>query len=60
MKKGNKSLDIGIRQVGAENEGTITFAGFNPIDYPVNLDININKIGKIAGSWTGQVEIKPE
>lgn len=60
LKKGNKSLDIGIRQVGAENEGTITFAGFNPIDYPVNLDININKIGKISGSWTGQVEIKAE
>ncbi len=60
LKKGNKSLDIGIRQVGAENEGTITFAGFNPIDYPVNLDINISKIGKISGSWTGQVEIKAE
>lgn len=58
LKKENKSLDIGIRQVGAENEGTITFAGFNPIDYPVNLDINIGKIGKVSGSWTGQVEIK--
>lgn len=60
LKKGNKSLDIGIRRVGAENEGTITFAGFNPIDYPVNLDINISKIGKISGSWTGQVEVKSE
>ena len=58
LKKGNKSLDIGIRQVGAANEGTITFAGFEPIDYPVTLNINISKIGKIAGSWTGQVEIK--
>ncbi|MDU3336847.1 anti-sigma factor family protein [Paraclostridium bifermentans] len=58
LKKENKSLEIGIRQVGAENEGTITFAGFNPIDYPVNLDINIGKIGKVSGSWTGQVEIK--
>lgn len=58
LKKGNKSLDIGIRQVGAANEGTITFAGFDPIDYPVTLNINISKIGKIAGSWTGQVEIK--
>lgn len=58
LKKGNKSLDIGIRQVGAANEGTITFAGFEPIDYPVILNINISKIGKIAGSWTGQVEIK--
>lgn len=58
LKKGNKSLDIGIRQVGAANEGTITFAGFDPIDYPVTLNINISKIGKIVGSWTGQVEIK--
>ena len=58
LKKGNKSLDIGIRQVGAANEGTITFAGFDPIDYTVTLNINISILGKIVGSWTGQVEIK--
>lgn len=58
LMKDNKPIDIGIRQVGAANEGTITFAGFEPIDYPVTLNINISKIGKIAGSWTGQVEIK--
>lgn len=60
LMKGNKSLDIGIRQIGAVNEGTITFAGFDSINYPVTLDVNISKIGKISGSWTGQVEIKAE
>lgn len=58
LMKDNKPIDIGIRQVGDANEGTITFAGFDPIDYPVTLNINISKIGKISGSWTGQVEIK--
>lgn len=58
MKEG-QSLDIGIRELGSQVEGTITFAGFNPIDYPVTLDINIEKIGKTEGNWKGQVEINP-
>lgn len=60
LMKDNKPIDIGIRQVGAANEGTITFAGFEPIDYPVNLNINISKIGKISGAWSEKVEIKSE
>lgn len=60
LMKGNKSLDIGIRQIGAVNEGTITFAGFDSINYPVTLDVNISKIGKISGSWSEKVEIKSE
>lgn len=58
LLKDNKELEIGIRDLGDKAEGTITFAGFNPIDYPVTLDININKIGKVSGSWKGQLEIK--
>ena len=58
LMKDNKPIDIGIRQVGAANEGTITFAGFDPIDYPVTLNINISKIGKISGVWSEKVEIK--
>lgn len=60
LMKDNKPIDIGIRQVGAANEGTITFAGFEPIDYPVTLNINISKIGKISGDWSEKVEIKSE
>lgn len=60
LMKDNKPIDIGIRQVGDANEGTITFAGFDPIDYPVTLNINISKIGKISGDWSEKVEIKSE
>ncbi|EQK44135.1 hypothetical protein C672_0663 [[Clostridium] bifermentans ATCC 638] len=60
LMKDNKPIDIGIRQVGSANEGTITFAGFDPINYPVTLNINISKIGKISGSWSEKVEIKSE
>ncbi|NEU05441.1 MULTISPECIES: zf-HC2 domain-containing protein [Clostridium] len=58
FKDGNK-LEIGVRELGEKTEGTITFVGFNPLEYPVNLDININKIGKVSGSWNGQIEINP-
>ena len=58
LLKDNKQLEIGIRDIGDKAEGTITFAGFNPINYPVTLDININKIGKVSASWKGQLEIK--
>ncbi|GAA0124610.1 DUF4179 domain-containing protein [Clostridium sp. CTA-19] len=56
FKDGNK-LEIGVRELGEKTEGTITFVGFNPLEYPVNLDININKIGRVSGSWNGQIEI---
>ena len=58
LMKDGKALDIGIRELGDKNEGTITFVGFNPIAYPVALDINIDKIGKASGAWKGQAEIK--
>lgn len=58
FKDGDK-LEIGIRELGEKTEGTVTFVGFNPLEYPVNLDINVNKIGKVVGSWKGQIEINP-
>lgn len=58
LMKDNKELEIGIRDMGDKAEGTITFAGFKSINYPVTLDINIDKIGKVSGSWKGRVEIK--
>ncbi|GAA0701151.1 DUF4179 domain-containing protein [Paraclostridium ghonii] len=57
LMKDNKPVETGVRELGNKNEGTITFAGFDPIEYPVNLNINISKIGKVSGSWQGQVEI---
>lgn len=57
--KDGKKLEIGVRELGEKAEGTITFIGFDPLEYPVNLDININKIGKTSGSWNGQIEINP-
>ncbi|WP_250675221.1 zf-HC2 domain-containing protein [Paraclostridium ghonii] len=57
LMKDNKFLETGVRELGNKNEVTITFAGYDPIEYPVNLNINISKIGKVVGSWQGQIEI---
>ncbi|WP_242239576.1 DUF4179 domain-containing protein [Bacillus cereus group sp. BfR-BA-01309] len=63
MSEGKKLEHIGIRDKDRP-EGVITFVegpeGKGSFKQPLTLDVNINKIGKIAGSWKGQLQINPE
>lgn len=63
MSEGKKLEHVGIRDKDRP-EGVITFVespeGKDSFKQPLTLDVNINKIGKIAGSWKGQFQINPE
>ncbi|GAB6436372.1 MULTISPECIES: DUF4179 domain-containing protein [Bacillus] len=63
MSEGKKLEHVGIRDKDRP-EGVITFVegpeGKGSFKQPLTLDININKIGKTAGSWKGQFQINPE
>ncbi|MEC2520165.1 DUF4179 domain-containing protein [Bacillus cereus] len=55
-----KKLETGIRDKD-KPEGVVTFV-VNPEEkdafkQPLTLDVNINKIGKVAGSWKGKIQI---
>ncbi|QWI15456.1 DUF4179 domain-containing protein [Bacillus wiedmannii] len=56
-----KKLDhVGIRD-NDKPEGVVTFVegpeGKDSFKQPLTLDININKVGKVAGSWKAQIPI---
>ncbi|WP_439874519.1 zf-HC2 domain-containing protein [Bacillus mycoides] len=59
---GEELKHIGIR-FKDRPEGVITFIegpeGKNSFKQPLTLDINISRIGKVAGSWKGQLQIDP-
>jgi hypothetical protein len=55
--KDGSQYNTGIRELGNKTDGTITFAAMEPIEYPMVLDININKIGKTEGSWKMQIDL---
>lgn len=63
LSEGKKLEHVGIRDKDRP-EGVITFVegpeGKGSFKQPLTLDVNINKIGKIAGSWKGQFQINPE
>ncbi|KEK24893.1 DUF4179 domain-containing protein [Bacillus gaemokensis] len=60
MAAGKKLEHVGIREKDRP-EGVITFVegseGKGSLKQPLTLDVNINKIGKVAGSWKGQLQI---
>lgn len=54
-----KKLDVGVRDKDRP-EGVVTFVevpATGLFKQPLTLDVNINRIGKIAGSWKGQIQI---
>ena len=63
LSEGKKLEHVGIRDKDRP-EGVITFVegpeGKDSFKQPLTLDVNINKIGKIVGSWKGQFQINPE
>lgn len=63
LSEGKKLEHVGIRDKDRP-EGVITFVegpeGKGSFKQPLTLDVNINKIGKIAGSWKEQFQINPE
>ena len=63
LSEGKQLEHVGIRDKDRP-EGVITFVegpeGKGSFKQPLTLDVNINKIGKIAGSWKGQFQINPE
>ncbi|MGE6504034.1 DUF4179 domain-containing protein [Bacillus wiedmannii] len=63
LKAAGQELDhVGIRDKDRP-ESVLTFVegpeGKDSFKQPLTLDININKIGKVAGSWKGQIQIDP-
>ncbi|WP_336974012.1 DUF4179 domain-containing protein [Bacillus thuringiensis] len=62
MENGKELKYIGIRD-NDKPEGVITFVegpeGKGAFKQPLTMNININKIGKVAGSWKGQIQIDP-
>lgn len=62
MANGKELKYIGIRD-NDKPEGVITFVegpeGKGAFKQPLTMNININKIGKVAGSWKGQIQIEP-
>ncbi|OUB91398.1 hypothetical protein BK784_24300 [Bacillus thuringiensis serovar medellin] len=62
MANGKELQYIGIRD-NDKPEGIITFVegpeGKGSFKQPLEMNININKIGKVAGSWKGQIRINP-
>ncbi|WP_068791760.1 DUF4179 domain-containing protein [Brevibacillus laterosporus] len=59
---GKELTHVGIRDKDRP-EGIITFVegpeGKESFKQPLTLDVNINRIGKVAGSWKGQIHIDP-
>ncbi|PEI93375.1 hypothetical protein CN679_07750 [Bacillus pseudomycoides] len=53
---------VGIRDKDRP-EGIVTFVegpeGKGSFKQPLTINVNINKIGKVAGSWKGQIQIDP-
>ncbi|WP_459503462.1 DUF4179 domain-containing protein [Bacillus sp. C1] len=62
MASGEELKHVGIRDKDRP-EGVITFVegpeGKEAFKQPLTLDVNIAKIGKVAGSWKGQIHIDP-
>lgn len=63
LKAAGQELDhVGIRDKDRP-ESVLTFVegpeGKDSFKQPLTLDVNINKIGKVAGSWKGQIQIDP-
>ncbi|MES5894031.1 DUF4179 domain-containing protein [Bacillus cereus group sp. RP43] len=62
MAEGIKLEHVGIRDKDRP-EGVITFVegleGKGSFKQLLTLNVNINKIGKVAGSWKGQIQIDP-
>jgi hypothetical protein len=62
MANGKELKYIGIRD-NDKPEGIISFVegpeGKGAFKQPLTMNININKIGKVAGSWKGQIRIDP-
>ncbi|OFD79103.1 hypothetical protein BWGOE8_25680 [Bacillus mycoides] len=62
MAEGIKLEHVSIRDKDRP-EGVITFVegheGKGSFKQPLTLDVNINKIGKVAGFWKGQIQIDP-
>ncbi|MFJ6291232.1 DUF4179 domain-containing protein [Bacillus thuringiensis] len=60
MVAGKKLEHVGIRDKD-KPEGVVTFVegpeGKDAFKQPLTLDVNINKIGKVAGSWKGEIQI---
>lgn len=60
MAAGKKLEHVGIRDKD-KPEGVVTFVegpeGKEAFKQPLTLDVNINKIGKVAGSWKGEIQI---
>ncbi|MGE7635741.1 DUF4179 domain-containing protein [Bacillus paramycoides] len=60
MAAGEKLEHVGIRDKD-KPEGVVTFVegpeGKEAFKQPLTLDVNINKIGKVAGSWKGEIQI---
>ncbi|PGL28160.1 hypothetical protein CN941_29600 [Bacillus cereus] len=63
VAEGKKLKHVGIRDKDRP-EGVVTFVegpeAKGSFKQPLALDVNINKIGKVAGSWKGQIQINPE
>lgn len=59
---GKELKNVGIRDKDRP-ESVLTFVegpdGKDSFKQPLTLDVNINKIGKVAGSWKGQIQIDP-
>ncbi|QOS99280.1 zf-HC2 domain-containing protein [Brevibacterium sp. JNUCC-42] len=56
-----KKIEAGVRDTDRP-EGVVTFALFEKdkesFNQPLTLDVDINRIGNITGSWKGQIQIK--
>jgi len=63
LKAAGQELEhIGVRDKDRP-ESVLTFVegpeGKDSFKQPLTLDVNINKIGKVAGSWKGEIQIDP-
>ncbi|PGZ12564.1 MULTISPECIES: DUF4179 domain-containing protein [Bacillus cereus group] len=62
MASGKKLEHVGIRDKD-KPEGVVTFVegpkGKGSFKQPLTINVNINKIGKVSGSWKGQIQIDP-
>ncbi|PEP56755.1 DUF4179 domain-containing protein [Bacillus pseudomycoides] len=62
MADGKELKHVGIRDKD-KPEGVVTFVegpeGKGSFKQPLTINVNINKIGKVTGSWKGQIQIDP-
>lgn len=62
MADGKELKYVGIRDKD-KPEGVVTFVegpeGKGSFKQPLTINVNINKIGKVTGSWKGQIQIDP-